>query len=124
MDNNEIETDQLENILLKVKLNKEINDLYSAMEEGYLLQDIEERMKDKDSIIINILLDPSEDQDNIFIKLDVKDIEELNQKMAEERIFKRIIKLLTEKDLKWEIRQNKIQDKTIKGYILQLNIYK
>lgn len=122
--NNQKDQEELEDILLKVKFNKEINDLYLSLQEDDFLQDIEERLEESDSIMINILLDSSEVRDNIFLKLQVKNIEELNQKMAKDRIFKRIIKILTENDLKWEFRQNKIEDNIIKGFLLQLNIYK
>lgn len=122
--NNQKDQEELEDILLRVKFNKEINDLYISLKEGKLLQEIEEKMEESDSIMINILLDSSEVRENIFLKLQVKNIGELNQKMAKDRIFKRIIKILTENDLKWEFRQNKIEDNIIKGYILQLNIYK
>jgi len=107
------ESREIEDILLKVKFNKEINELYNAIEGG---------MEIYDSMLINILIDPSEDRDNIFKILGVEDVEELNIKMSQDRIFKRIIKLLEEKNLTWEIRQNKIQGKTIKGYMLQLKI--
>ena len=122
--NNQKDQEELEDILLRVKFNKEINDLYISLKEGKLLQEIEEKMEESDSIMINILLDSSEVRENIFLKLQVKNIGELNQKMAKDRIFKRIIKLLTENDLKWEFRQNKIEDNIIKGFLLQLNIYK
>ncbi len=122
--NNQKDQEELEDILLKVKFNKEINDLYLSLQEDDFLQDIEERLEESDSIMINILLDSSEVRENIFLKLQVKNIEELNQKMAKDRIFKRIIKILTENDLKWEFRQNKIEDNIIKGFLLQLNIYK
>lgn len=110
---NQNESRELEDTLLKVKFNKEINDLYKSIEEGMELQD---------SMLLNIIIDPSEDRENIFRVLEVKDIDELNFKMSQDRIFKRIIKLLEEKDLTWEIRQNFLREKTIRGYMLQLKI--
>ncbi len=68
-------------------------------------------MELQDSMLINIIIDPSEDRENIFRVLEVKDIDELNFKMSQDRIFKRIIKLLEEKDLTWEIRQNFLREK-------------
>lgn len=122
--NNQNESKDLENILLKVKFNKEINDLYYSMEEGDLLKDIEEELKEKESMKISLLIDSSEDPKEILTALGAADIEDLNKIAAEDRIFKRIIKMLGEKNLKWEIRQNKIRDKAVRGNILQLNIYK
>ena len=122
--NNQNESKDLENILLKVKFNKEINDLYYSMEEGDLLKDIEEELKEKESMKISLLIDSSEDPKEILTALGAADIEDLNKIAAEDRIFKRIIKMLGEKNLKWEIRQNKIRDKAVRGHILQLNIYK
>lgn len=122
--NNQNESKDLENILLKVKFNKEINDLYYSMEEGDLLKDIEEELKEKESMKISLLIDSSEDPKEILTALGAAAIEDLNKIAAEDRIFKRIIKMLGEKNLKWEIRQNKIRDKAVRGNILQLNIYK
>ena len=122
--NNQNESKDLENILLKVKFNKEINDLYYSMEEGDLLKDIEEELKEKESMKISLLIDSSEDPKEILTALGAADIEDLNKIAAEDRIFRRIIKMLEEKNLKWEIRQNKIRDKAVRGNILQLNIYK
>jgi hypothetical protein len=93
-------------------------------EEGDLLKDIEEELKEKESMKISLLLDSSEDPKEILKALGAPDIEALNRITAEDRIFKRIIKMLEEKNLKWEIRQNKIRDKAVRGNILQLNIYK
>ena len=122
--NNQNESKDLENILLKVKFNKEINDLYYSMEEGDLLKDIEEELKEKESMKISLLIDSSDDPKEILQALGAADIEDLNKIAAEDRIFRRIIKMLEEKNLKWEIRQNKIRDKAVRGNILQLNIYK
>lgn len=116
--------EDLEDILLKVKFNKEINNLFEAIKVGDLLPEIEEKIERSDSMLIDILLDSSENRDNIFIKLGAKNIEDLNIKMAEDRIFKRITRILAEKELKWEFRQNNIADKVIRGYLLQLSIYK
>lgn len=118
------EKEELERTLLKVKFKKEIDDLLFHFEEGGLLEDIKKELEYTDSFLLNLLLDPSEDMKAMYTAIGAKNIDSLNKELPRDRVFARIIKILDQEELDWEVRQNSLRQKTLKGQILQLQIRK
>ncbi len=118
------EKEKLERTLLKVKFKKEVDDLLFHFEEGGLLEDIKKELETSNSFLVNFLLDPTEDMKAMYAAIGVKNIASLNKELAKDRIFSRIIRILDQEDLEWEVRQNSLRQKTLKGQILQLQIRK
>ena len=115
---------EIEQALLHVRFSREIKHLYQDMDQGDFFNDLEEAFGGQDSFLITILTDMTETKEDLLKKLMVSDILDLHETMKEDRIFKRIIKMLEEKELEWELRINTLTDRLIKGEILQLVIHK
>ncbi len=115
---------EIEQQLLQVKFHKEIKYLYEEMDDGDFFEDLEELFNGSNSFLLTILTDASGTEGTLLRNLLFADIHELHEVMKEDRIFKRIIKMLDEEGLGWDFRVNQLTERVIKGDILQLSIYK
>lgn len=125
MDNlSDFAREDLERTLIKVKFKKAIDDLLFQLEEKDLLDHIKKELSSKEAFSFNLFLDPSPDMKELYEAIGAKNIDHLNKELVQDRFFSRVIKILDQEGLAWEIRQNSLRKKTLKGQILQLRIRK